>query len=1375
VYGESNPLLLEDGKLAAELVFYFLVIDVLAGDELLSTFAARISDAIENVHDDLALVCLTLAESQVDAGEVGRRKLAIITEGVLKVADRGLTEGDGKVTCIERSDVEKELTDALESLRAGSVLLVVGPPDVGKSHLTMTVVRRLRRNRDVVAFDLRRHRNSVAEFEANLGELLRDAIVPEEGISPPLVVIDGAEAIQTDGPDLFLELVGQSLDSACRVVVVSRSDAATDITDALAGNGIVTSSCEVHGLTEADLTSVVVALPSVRSLVSLSAGAWLARRPGLLQAWLALRPTTAIQNEGHLIDLVRRQSIAFAGPGRQARIAAATALARAELGGDSAAADASAIDQLRNSGVLAERNNSWETSLTFSDDLWRDAALAGLIADDPRALLELSAVRAAIHASLIACQLRLNTDLGAIGSLVDDFDRVATQTGQARWGEVPFEALASLGGTPRDWIQLLENLANSGALSKFLSTAQRTSGSLLSDAPFAMTGLIDVLLDRHADDAEAFAVVRAWLEAAAIHAPNESSPTRRRTCEYLLAHPPSRQYDDDEFTEWLNDIAMCAVDLTPNAMDVLRRTASTRPQRLDAVFRSFRTGYALAESQPELLIGLCELYYVVREGWSMEALRAPYRGLGSARYDAFHTPIARLLQVRPLEALALASRVLDAACEFQPDRMIWGDEREATQDPGHIRVDLPGRGPTELRGGDAWIWYRGGLTSPASAVSILLAIERFADQIVRTGGTVDWVTELLLRHAQSTPLVGLCVGLSIRHLDIDAPSDAFLCWVAQRTIWDFEITRLTHEHASFGLMRTNEVANEDRRRQPIGYVVSQVAASAVLRGDTDLMPRLEAAASALEASGDADPFVRMGACGFRPSLMRVESDGDRRAVFIDPPADLVDAVVKVEAEVEAANEPDNTAMRYMYRAELKTPLERLADDVSLCRSERASGSAWSVARVNTAAAALRAALSDEVDLSDDDLCWATNEVLGYLPSIEDEGDNSLTWLPVQALASVVPVIHSTLNEEPTRIASGGIRARLDETSLRLAQVGGAEVLWTMLGVHASHWRSACTVDDRAQCLNLITERLTTVIMKRSVRELRRPSRPHQADEGAGEPSRYVQPDLLLAPLVLASSGVQLCSHVQFDVFLDEALELHAEPFGTVGHSPHTDGNHFARIGRVLFALANDGHIDRVATYIHRLTPSYQARALRGMRQVAGDNPDMRPGLERLWPDVMSQLDGTLTHDDRWSDVQAELVPSVAVNPYSVSQSDAWNEAIANWIDPRSVEAQLVPWTQRASGCGNCAGALGSFMLSSDPAWLRETGLPLMSELIRTVTTDGLKDRPAAWLADIPNDTRLAGELVGNEHLLSVIDRYVQADDYYAQIARERMDPGRTSI
>lgn len=1377
-YDETNPMSDADAQLAAETVFFLLVVDVLAGDELLSTYAARILDAIDDVHNELALVCVTLTEAHADATDATRRRLAAISDGVLRVADRGLTEPGGDTFRIRRQRAQTELTEAIEGLSAGTALVVVGQPDVGKSHLTSTVLRQMRRDRDIFALDLRRHQNSVSDFESLLGDNFPTAIAAPGDSLPPVVALDGAEVIQSVGPELMQALVSQAIEAGCCVVIISRSDAYSDIRQALAASGVSTSQFEVAPLALDDLDSVRDMLPNAQALMSLPVGAWLARRPGLLQAWLLIEPDVPIKNEGHLVDLLRHRYIDFPGAGRQARLDAANGLARAELGDDLGDIDPVAVEDLRGSGVLAGRNNSWENRLAFSDDLWRDAAVAGLVASDPEALGEYSAIRPAMRAASIACQLRLNADPESVRSLVASFERIAARTNQVRWGEVPFEAMSSLGGSSSDWTALLDQLATGGMLERFLSTASRTSNSLMSDAPLGMAGLIDALLDNHSDNPHARPVLRAWLEAAAIHAPTTTSPARQRACRFLVGRPPGGYPSDHDVAEWLNDIAMCGVDLTPEAAGILRRTVAERPNHLDAIFRSFRTGFALAEGQPDLLIELSESYYVVRAGWSIEALRSPYRGMGP-RFGALHTPLPRLLRVRPPEAMALVSRILDAACERGFAARRWPEESD--HEPETTSLELPGRGEASLVGGvDAWMWYRGGLASPASAVSLLLATERFADQLIATGRTVDEVTEFVLRETSSLPLVGLCFGLCVRHLDVDSPSDALLAFASQTDVWHLEIARLGQETIGFGILDTNEVANEERRQIPITALMPQLSAAAVLRNDELLSARLEAVSAALEAGSPEDPVVRMWAWSFRPSAMRVEVVDGTRTVVMEAPDDLADAIAALQAGTES-NEADSIAMRYVYRSSSELPADELAADVARCRSEASSGNLWGAARINTAAAVVRAAVFGEAELTVDDLRWAVSEIVGFPltaqadPSDEEQGLGDM-WRPIAALASAIPPIRASALRGTCGFEHDRVLAQAEVVARNVADRAGAEILWIMFAQNASLWQNPCDGDADA-CPNLIVKELCHTILDRSIGEIARPIERAFDDHGsvgdghALETTRYIQPDILLAPLALAATTLEFCTHVNLDDVLERGLPLHSEAFRELGRSAHTDGNHFPRMGQVLFSLVRRGRVELVGGYIEQLAPSYQAQALQGFRQVAGDDPTLRPVLGEIWPRVVSRLHRVLLHDDRWTDAHAELVPSVFVDAYSMSQPDAWNEASANWVDPRAVEASLVEWCETAAGCGKCTGALGSFMFTADADWLRDVGLPLLSELVATVATDALKDRSAAWLADIPNEPRLADALRGNEHLLAIVDRYAQADDYYALMARAALDPG----
>jgi hypothetical protein len=1362
-YDARNPLTDDDGRLLAEIIFYLLVVDVLAGDELLSTYASRILDSVRNVHNDLALVCVTLSQAHESPRDRARRRLAIVSDGVISAADRGLRDRDGTVIVIERDDEEQQLVAAVDRLAERSALVVTGQPDVGKSHLAMRVVRQLRQSRDVFAFDLRRHHVSLTD----IGTALAEAGPAGGPGAPAIVVIDGAEAVQKHGTEGFYQLVEQALALGACVIAIGRSDAIADIQDALARSGVQPTTHDVAGLSRSDLATASQRIPAVDSLLVLPVGRWLARRPGLLQAWLVLEPATPIQNEGHLVDLLRRQYIGHADPGRAGRLAAVSRLARAELGGESGGVDPGASDQLRASGVLLGRENSWDTALRFADDLWRDAALAGLIAQDPAVLIELIAARSALRAARLACQLRLNADLASIGTLVDHFDDVAAHTGQARWGEVPFEALTSLGGSREEWRQLLGSLETRGALERFLSTARRTHGSLLSEAPAAMAGLIDALLDRTDDDPAALSLLRTWLQAAALDTPAENIAARQRACAHLLGHPPP-PYDERARREWLNDIATCGADLNGAAIDQLRTSVRERPDDLDGVFADPRSGYALSRSHPDLLLELAEVYYVVGGEWSHEALRCPTRGMAEPRFGVHHTPFVFLLQTRPLESLAAAARILDAACA-QSVSFPWHKAAEA--EPAYVRMDLPKRGATELLTSDgAWTWYRGGLAAPASAVSILLAVERFADRLVVAGRTVDHVTGLLLRTARSVPLVGLCVGLALRHLRVDSPSEAWLCWIAQRVVWDLEIDRATEERLGYGFVQNNDVASEQLRVATVGDPAQQVAAASVLRGDTGLIETLEAASRALERAADGDPFIRGRAFEFRPSAMHVEVEDGRLVIQMQVPADIIEATTAAAAEHYLDNLPHSIAMRYAVRDRLEPATDRMAADLATCQSDDASDTAWAQARVNVAAAALRAAFIGEAPVPAADLLWAADEVLGYVSAPAREPDNASAqmWSPVLAVASALPALRLASTAGNAHPFGDDLADRVAAVSLQLAQTGGSRVLYTMLATHASRWKAPCSTTTRDECPNLVVEQLMSAVLQRSVHPT------VSAEYGPHDPeraSRFIQTDLLLAPLAFTAAETQLCDHVTLEGALVEALDLHAEAFCPVGRPGHVEGDHFPRVGDALFALSLNGRTDRVAAYIQRLAPNYQCQALRGIRQVAGDHANFRPRLEEIWPGVMQQLDGVLAHADRLSDPHAELVPNVAVDSYTLSNASNWNDATSNWINPRSVESALAEWALNARGCGHCAAALGSFLLTADTQWLVATGVPLLHELVSTVEVEHLRDRAASWLADLPDMPVLSNALRGNAQFLAIVDRYVQADDFGAMIARRRMDPG----
>ena len=389
-------------------------------------------------------------------------------------------------------------------------------------------------------------------------------------------------------------------------------------------------------------------------------------------------------------------------------------------------------------------------------------------------------------------------------------------------------------------------------------------------------------------------------------------------------------------------------------------------------------------------------------------------------------------------------------------------------------------------------------------------------------------------------------------------------------------------------MSTNDVANEERRRTAITEVAPRLAASAVLRDDEALAERLEAASAALEASRPDDPVVRMWAWTLRPSAMRVEVVGETQAVVIDTPDDLDAALTALSDRAQALNAADNVAMRNMYRSPTEFATDELENDVAVCRSDAWSGSGWDVARINTAAAAVRASLSGSLELSDTDVRWAIAELLNYLPTSRagsaDDGDGdgdddddddddepSPVWRPIASLASALPLLRSTSVVHPDRFDLGDIRAQVESVTLDLTRLGGAEILWILLAERPSTWRSLCVDHSADSCPNRLVVDMCGIILDRSVRTITaRPTRnpiDGEYDDEELDGTRHVRPDLLLAPLAPRRPHPSCVVMRASTGSWKPDLTSTAEAFRSLDRTPHTDGYHFPRIGQALFRLA----------------------------------------------------------------------------------------------------------------------------------------------------------------------------------------------------------------
>jgi len=178
----------------------------------------------------------------------------------------------------------------------------------------------------------------------------------------------------------------------------------------------------------------------------------------------------------------------------------------------------------------------------------------------------------------------------------------------------------------------------------------------------------------------------------------------------------------------------------------------------------------MARNNPQLLLALAERFYILDTGRhdSMRSLYGGIRPHEKARSPTgplaawYYGPFWALLNTRLADALGLINRMLDHAAAARASA--WQASSEPQQAPG-LELDLPGIGARWCAGDDqTWRWYRGGSTGPYPCVSALLAVERFADQLLDVGAIpAGDVVRLLLRDCRNLAMPGLVAGLLIRH------------------------------------------------------------------------------------------------------------------------------------------------------------------------------------------------------------------------------------------------------------------------------------------------------------------------------------------------------------------------------------------------------------------------------------------------------------------------------------------------------------------------------------------------------------------------------------------------------------------------------------
>lgn len=625
----------------------------------------------------------------------GWTALEHLNDRALSSAHDAIASSDGtRSVHIDRSVIAEGL---LGLAKTGAAVVAHGDSGVGKSSLVLIAARNAATAdpdaTQTICIDLRHLPATTLELESILGSPL-SALLTELSAPRRLLVIDGADAVAEGRLDHLRYLVDATHDAGVGVIAVSAADNKQVVRDALARRfGTEVTEYVISGLTDSQVDEVVAVFDELTNLAANARSRELLRRPVVIDllvrggvSGLPLSDADAMQQvwEG----LVRRHERSDRGT-PHAREIAMLRLADLNLsGGDPLAAvgaiDPTALEGLRQDGLLRRSiDDPFKIGPEFAHDEVRRYAVARLLlTSDLAARLEDAGVpRWALGGARLACQALLaapdspaNPLHGRFARLQAAFQSLVDAGHGERWGDVPGEALLTM-GDPEPvlgdaWPEL--RAGDGRGLQRLCRLVdQRLRDEVGLVRIHAVDPLISLLLDdetpwwsgEHVQD-----VLRDWLRALVVADTPPGEPLRARLRDRLVAacdaadvrlaeeravaeaaraaQTPEEIEEERQFRERdrllfreigfggrrrrerpevpreitdqivIELLALLGPDLGGDGEAILRRVAQDAPSWLAPAVEELLTGRALAGYGRGFLAELTEAYYLDEDGGS---------------------------------------------------------------------------------------------------------------------------------------------------------------------------------------------------------------------------------------------------------------------------------------------------------------------------------------------------------------------------------------------------------------------------------------------------------------------------------------------------------------------------------------------------------------------------------------------------------------------------------------------------------------------------------------------------------------------------------------------------------------------------------------
>ena len=692
----------------------------------------------------------TLEDPTLDSEKRRRRKgwqaLGHLHSRATAVRDH-ITSADGNRTVrLDRGRAAAELL-ALAGPAAAAVV-AYGDSGVGKSALAVAAAAgaavRAPDATQTLCLNLRHLPATSLELEAHLGaplaELLAELSAPQR-----LLVIDGADAVSEGAENVFGYLADAARQADVTVIAVTAGDARQLVHDIVAEcRGRDVAEYLVPPLTDAEVDTVTAVFGELAALGANPRSRELLRRPVVVDLLVRGGVTGTPLSDADAMEqvwagLVCRQGRSDRGTPHARQLALLSLADLALRGGDPldvmTRIDPTALDGLLRDGLLqTSPDDPFKIGPEFAHDEVRRYAVARLLlADgDPASTLAAAGVpRWSLGAARLACQALLaapgasaNPAHGRLARLQRAFDGLVDAGHGDRWGDVPGEALLTLGDSGpllRDAWPGLRAAPGAGLkrLSRLVDQRLRDENGLVQAV--AVEPLIGLLLD---DDTAWISekhlrhLVRDWLRALVVADTPAGHPLRLRLRDQLAAacaaadsrlraereaaaavraarsaeeieeerqlrerhrglltapvgyprgrrrRPPiPREITDETMVELL---ALVGPDLEDQGEAILLRVARDAPSAIGPAVEKLLAGRALAACRRGFLAELTEAYYLDDEedgsGFHEDGIRDhdPHVG-GTPLTTWYRGPFMALFQSDFRNGVAVLNRLLNHA------------------------------------------------------------------------------------------------------------------------------------------------------------------------------------------------------------------------------------------------------------------------------------------------------------------------------------------------------------------------------------------------------------------------------------------------------------------------------------------------------------------------------------------------------------------------------------------------------------------------------------------------------------------------------------------------------------------------------------------